>query len=103
LNSFIKPVGQRRIQIHLQRDRYGDQNHVKIPVGDVVGLKREDEDQCRKQRRDGNRREARQEFFLKPALAAPANLQRAQNASGSQRNHDKDQHGIQQNRKRNGK
>jgi len=43
--EFHQPVNQRSVEVHLQRDGNGDQDNMEEPVGDVVGLEGEDENQ----------------------------------------------------------
>ena len=75
----------------------------KEPAGDVVGLKREDEDQSRQQRGDGDRRESRQQRPFEPCPSPrlrPAAS--AEQRAGRQGNHDEDDHRAEQHVERHG-
>ena len=72
---FHKGVCQTGIEVYLQGDRHGDQQHMEEAARNVVGLKGEYKDQSCEQRGNRHRREFRQQNPFKPCLPVLANQQ----------------------------
>src|SRR5471030_65 len=82
LEPFHQPVSEARIEINLQGNGNGNQQHMEKAPRDVIRLKGKNEDQRAQQRRRRDRREFRQQHFFKPLPAALAHQQKAQERAG---------------------
>src|ERR1035438_9626466 len=102
LEQLHEAIGQAGIEINLQGNGHGDQQHMEKAAGNVVGLKGEDQHQRGQQRRHRDRREFRQQRPFKPGLSALADQPGAQGCAREQRHHDEDHNRGQQNAERYG-
>ena len=93
-------ISQRGVEVDLDENRNRDQKYVKRFAKDVVRLKREDQDQGGKQRQHADWGEARQQHFFEPLLAAPPDEPLAKSNTSRQRDHNENDHGIEQNLER---